>query len=121
MPERRLILSPEKREMNEEVRAVTYCSFVDKVQGADRCVGVCILEGELDAVQAAKKAWALRINPGGEMLAISCRETDPDVPANIFEAMWEQRYRLLDYSEARELFEAKTIGEFKAEDVEVRE
>jgi hypothetical protein len=99
-----------------DIRVVTYCSFVDKVEGSNECVGICILEGHLDAVQAAKKAWALGVNPGGEMLAMACHETDSDVPPHVFEAMWEQRHRLLHYSEARELFEARTIREWQRQD-----
>lgn len=93
------------------MRSLTYCSFAQDT----RCLGVLILEGHLDTVTAARTAWALRLNPGGQLLAVPCSETDADVPPKIFEAMWENRGRLMQAHEARELFEAKSIRELQAE------
>ena len=94
-----------------EARAVTYCSFAEP----GKCLGVVVLTGELDVVTSAQLAWKLGINPGGQMMAASCKETDPDVPTEIFEAMWVNRDRLIPGDEARELFEAKSIREFEEE------
>jgi len=93
-------------------RAVTYCSFATDEAG---CLGVCILEGSLDPVAASKMAWGLKINPGGQLMAISCQETDEDVPLSIFEAMWANRGRLISGAEARDLFEAKSVRELDEE------
>jgi hypothetical protein len=93
------------------MKKLTYCSFAVK----DKCLGVLILEGSLDPVQAAKVAWTKKLNPGGEVLAMPCTEEDPDIPSKIFEAMWENRDKLLTGDEARKLFEAKSIKEFDEE------
>lgn len=92
-------------------RQVTYCSFA-----ADRFLGAVVLEGVHCPVQASVICHAAGINPGGQLMAVSCAETDVDVPAEIFEAMWASRGRLLTEDEARTLFEAKSMGELKAED-----
>ncbi len=39
----------------------TYCSFADD----DKCRGVVVLKGKLDPVQAAVRAHALKLSPGG--------------------------------------------------------
>lgn len=92
-------------------RAVTYCSFANE----GTCLGVCILNGSLGPVEASRMAHSLSINPGGELLVVACQETDEDIPLKIFEAMWENRDRLIPVSEARILFEAKSIREFEQE------
>lgn len=92
------------------MRALTYCSFADD----DGCKGVVILEGALDPVQAAIRAHALGVNPGGELLAIPCNDEEPDVPAHLFEAMAANAHRLIPVDEARVLFEALSIGEYEA-------
>ena len=90
------------------VRKVTYCSFAVK----DGCLGVCILDGELNAVQAAVATHSLGINPGdGELFVVSCKETDEDVPQEIFQAMWDNRNRLITPDDARALFDAQSLKE----------
>lgn len=88
-------------------RTVTYCSFATP----ETCLGVLILEGSHDPVEASRLAWGMKLNPGGQLMAMPCTETDADVPPVIFEAMWEHRNKLLAACEARELFEAKSIRE----------
>lgn len=97
--------------MADETRSITYCSFAE----LHRCLGVVILTGALDPVAAAKRAWALKINPGGQLMAVPCSETDSDVPPEIFEAMWSNRDRLIPGDEARGLFEARSIRELEEE------
>lgn len=94
------------------MKALTYCSFAD----LPGCLGVVILEGELDPVQAARKAQHLGINPGGQLAAVSCTDADPDVPQHIFAAMAANVNRLISPEEARQLFEAKTVWEHRAEE-----
>lgn len=98
-----------------EVRAVTYCSFAEP----GVCLGVVVLTGDLSVVAAAQLAWELGINPGGQMMAAPCKENDPDVPRDIFEAMWANRNRVISPDEARRLFEAKSIREFEEESANV--
>jgi hypothetical protein len=92
-------------------RVVTYCSFAVP----ETCLGVLILEGEHDPEAASKIAWGLKLNPGGQLMAISCMETDADVPPEVFEAMWENRNKLLTSQEARTLFDAASLKELDAE------
>jgi hypothetical protein len=98
--------------MTEEkpVRAVTYCSFADP----DKCLGVAILTGALDPVAAAKRAWALKVNPGGELIAMPYQEAE--VSPELFEAMWNNRDRLITDAEARVLFGVKSILEMEDKD-----
>lgn len=88
-------------------RQLTYCSFATH----DKCLGVLILEGYLDSLQAAQLAAAKGLNPGGQVLASPCSETDTDVPPNVFEAMWNNRNKLLSGDQARQLFDALSIKE----------
>jgi hypothetical protein len=90
-----------------EVRSVTYCSF--SIIG--KSLGVVILEGELDPVQAAIKSRELGLNPGGQLLAMPCKETDPDIPEGGFNIMWDNRNRLIPEIEARILFDGASIEE----------
>ena len=92
-------------------RAVTYCSFA-----AEKNLGVCILTGTMDPVQASIAAGALNINPGGELMAIVCTETDEDLPRGLFEVMWGNRDRLIELDEARTLFDAVTLRELEEEE-----
>lgn len=94
-------------DISRPTRAITYCSFVID----DKCVGICILSGTLDVIEASKECHRLRINPGGQLLAMSCKEIDADVSLSLFEAMWMNRERLISPEEARTLFEAKSIRE----------
>ena len=97
--------------MTERV-ALTYCSFAD-----DKCLGVLILRGNLDPIQASLIAHAAGINPGGELLAIPVLPEHTDVPESAYQAMLENAGRLLRPDEARELLEAKPISEWEeAED-----
>lgn len=93
------------------MREVTYCSFASN----GGCLGVCILNGFLDPVQASKEARRLKINPGGELLAVPCKETDEDLPPYAFETMWVNRNRLIPVEEATVLFDAKSIRELDDE------
>lgn len=90
-----------------DVRSVTYVSFA--VPG--KCLGVLILEGELHPQKAVLEAHRLKLNPGGQVMAVSCKETDEDVPKEIFEAMWGNRDRLIPDTEARVLFDAASLGD----------
>jgi len=92
------------------MRALTYCSFADD----DGCKGVVILEGALDPVQAAIRAHALGVNPGGELLAVPCNDEEPDVPADVFAAMAANVHRLIPAAEARVLFKTRSLGEWEA-------
>ena len=92
-------------------RAVTYCSFADDAS----CKGVCILQGDLPAVTAAIVAHQLGINPGGELLAMVCWESDEDISRDIFETMWAHRNKLLSEAEARSFFDAITLAEYDEE------
>ena len=89
------------------MRALTYCSFADDT----RCLGVVILEGAFDPLQAARRAGELGVNPGGELLAVSCNDEEPDVPADIFEAMAANVHRLIPVDEARLLFRTRSLRE----------
>lgn len=97
-----------------DVRAVTYISFALP----RKCLGILILEGELLEDAAAIEARRLNLNPGGQVLAIPCKETDGDVPREIFEAMWNNRNRLIPEMEARVLFEAAAISEWNGTKVQ---
>jgi len=91
---------------------LTYCSFANDTT----CLGVLILDGSLNPVQAARKAWALGLNPGGELLVFAIEPNHTDVTEREYLAMLENRNRLLTKWEARELFQAKSIGEIKDEE-----
>jgi hypothetical protein len=91
-----------------EVRAVTYVSFAIP----RRSLGVLILKGELNVSEAILEANRLKLNPGGQVIAVSCKETDTDVPKELFEAMWSNRNRLIPEVEARILFEAASIRDW---------
>jgi hypothetical protein len=91
-----------------DVRSVTYCSYA--VPG--KCLGILILEGELDVIEAAKEAHRLKLSPGGSLLAVSCKETDGDLPPGAFEAMWANRNRLIPDVEARVLFDGASVEEW---------
>ena len=91
-----------------DVRSITYVSFA--IPG--KCLGVLILEGELHAIEAAKDARRLKLHPGGQLMAVSCKETDDDIPKEIFEAMWGNRDRLIPDTEARVLFDAASLGDW---------
>ena len=92
--------------------AVTYCSYATDEDG---CLGVCILEGDLNPVQAALKAKELGISPGGQLLAVACNRKDPEMPPEEFAIMEANINRLIPPEEARTLFEAKSIKEFEIE------
>lgn len=98
-------------DVQREPRGYTYCSFVQ----AGKCVGACILEGEFNAIQASLVAWQLGINPGGELMVITFRETDPDIPPGILGAMLANVGRFVPVEEARELFEAERVGDLEKE------
>jgi hypothetical protein len=78
-------------------------------------VGACILEGGYDAIQASMVAWQLGINPGGELMVITFRETDRDIPPDLLEVMLANVGRFVPVGEARELFQAKTMRELREE------
>jgi len=92
------------------MRSLTYCSFASD----DRCLGVVILEGAFDPLQAARRAHALGVNPGGELLAVPCNDEEPDVPPDMFEVMAANVHRLIPVDEARRLFRSRSIREFEA-------
>jgi hypothetical protein len=92
------------------MRALTYCSFADDT----RCLGIVILEGALDPLQAAKRAGELGVNPGGELLAVSCNDEEPDVPMHLFDLMAANTHRLIPVEEARVLFKARSIRAWQA-------
>jgi hypothetical protein len=92
-----------------DVRAVTYVSF----SIPRKCLGVLILEGELGVVEAALEARRLNISPGGDVLAVSCKETDEDVPKEAFEVMWANRNRLIPDTEACILFDAASYKDWE--------
>lgn len=98
-------------DVQREPRGYTYCSFVQ----AGKCVGACILEGAFDAIQASKVSWRLGINPGGELMAVTFKETDPNIPPEVLEAMLANVGRLFSVEEARELFEAERVGDLDRE------
>lgn len=91
-----------------EVRSITYVSFAIP----RKCLGVLILEGELSKVEAATEAQNRNLNPGGDILAVSCKETDPDVSKEEFEIMWLNRNRLIPDTEACILFEGASIRDW---------
>jgi hypothetical protein len=108
-----VVTVPQPQEPTEP-RALTYVSFASTGDN-QRCLGVVILEGEVDVITASVQTYAQGINPGGEVLAVSCRDTDKDVPDDIFEAMWANRNRLIPSEEARVLFDARSLRELDAE------
>ena len=89
------------------MRKITYCSFATE----EKSLGVVILDSELDIINASLVCHALGINPGGQMIAMSCSENDSDVPPQIFEAMWNNCNRLISKEEAKDLFDAISIKE----------
>lgn len=91
------------------VRAVTYVSFA--IPG--KCLGILILEGEFDVIEAALEARRLKLSPGGGVLAMSCKETDEDVPREDFDVMWANRNRLIPEMEARVLFDAASYQDWE--------
>lgn len=84
---------------------LTYCSFATDEEG---CRGVLILEGHLDPIEASLTASAMRMNPGGEMVAIKVPEDLEEI-----EVYAANRNRLMTGAEARELFQAKSIREWE--------
>jgi hypothetical protein len=82
-------------------REVTYCSFVTEEEDWR---GVCILDGSLDRLAASEVAEHLKINPGGQVIAVPCQETAEDIPLDFFNAMWSNRNRLISCKEAQDLF-----------------
>ena len=100
-----------KSEKPMEPRQITYCSFATKTE----CLGVVVLDGNFNAVQACFRTRERGLNPGkGELMVVSCKETDEDVPSEIFEAMWNNRNRLIPAEEARLLFDAASLKEMDA-------
>lgn len=91
--------------------ALTYISFAE--EGV--CYGVLILPGALNALEAAQTASAMSLNPGGQVLAMSCTKEDDDVDSDLWEAMKNNQGRLIPEEEARELFDAKNLGELEDE------
>ncbi len=92
------------------MRAFTYCSFADD----SGCLGIVILVGAFTPAGASVCTHALGLNPGGELVAVSCNENEPDVPPHIFEAMAANVHRLIPVDEARVLFGARSIREHEA-------
>lgn len=92
-----------------DIRSVTYCSYAVP----ERCLGILILEGNLDVIEAAKEAHRLKLSPGGQLLAVSCKETDEDLPPGAFEAMWANRNRLIPEAEARVLFDGASVDDWE--------
>lgn len=93
-----------------EVRSITYCSYA--VPG--KCLGVIILEGELDPVAADMQVHRLGLSPGnGQLMAVSFKEIDTDIPEGAFEVMWSNKNRIISDIEARILFEGASIEELE--------
>lgn len=97
------------------IRSITYLSFATE----PKCLGVVVLPGSLDPLVAINRAAILGINPGGEVLTMTCSEADPDVTLAEFEVMWSNRERLIPPEEARKLFQAQTIAEIEEQGVRV--
>lgn len=91
-------------------RKLTYCSFADE----DRCLGITILEGDFDSIRAAIRANRLGLDPGGKVTAVSCCESDPNIPSWVFETLFANRDRLLSAEELGDLFAARSSREFEA-------
>ena len=91
------------------MRSLTYCSFADD----DRCRGIVILRGELLPRAAWVRAHALGLNPGGELVALPVHEGDPDIPPGMFETMAANVNRLVPFEEARTLFDAVRLGDWR--------
>ena len=83
---------------------LTYCSFADDF----RCRGVLILEGALSPVEAARRAWELGLNPGGQLL---CGVYPEELPEKEYLRGFENRNRLLSPTEARDLLGGKSVRE----------
>lgn len=92
-------------------RKLTYCSFATR----EKCLGVLLIEGDLNEVQAAYIAHAYKRNPGGELITMIITETDGDLPNGMFDIMWANKDRLIPPEEARTLFDAKSIAELDKE------
>lgn len=93
--------------------AVTYCSFA----GPERSFGIVILHGVLDAVRASLICHSLRVNPGGELITVPITKAeflsaDSGTEAQ-WDAMWNNRNRIVPPEEARALFDAKPMREFE--------
>ncbi len=85
---------------------ITYCSFALP----ERSLGVVILPGRHDEIEAALKCHALKINPGGELIVAVTSEEE--IGAEQFNVLWRHRLRLIAPDEARRLFGAKSIKEW---------
>jgi hypothetical protein len=88
---------------------LTYCSFASETE----CLGVLILDGELNPLEASFRARVMGCNPGGELLAIPVAAESPDVSDREYLQMFENRGRLLSISEARELIDGMSIREWE--------
>lgn len=92
-------------------RTLTYCSFATESQ----CIGICILFGKFDAVEASLRARDLGIHPGpSELLTMVVEEGDPDVPPDLFEVMWVYGDKCMSPDAARILFDASSIRELES-------
>lgn len=92
-------------------RFITYCSFAIP----DKCLGICILRGKLNPIEASIQAHSLGVNPGGQLLTIPCKETDNDVNPELFERMWNSADKLISVEESKILFDTASIKELDAE------
>jgi hypothetical protein len=87
------------------MRTLTYCSFATEAG----CLGICIFDGELDPVQACRRAWSLKINPGGELMAVSF--SVDTVPPDVLSNMLDNLDKLLPKETAVQLFDAVRVGD----------
>lgn len=79
-----------------------YLSFVDTEAEKDRFLGACIVEAE-DTEGAIRKAWALKINPGGEIMILTVPEKAYYLPLN----------RLMDRAELAKYGPLHRLGDLK--------
>jgi hypothetical protein len=77
---------------------MTFCSFCDD----ERNLGIVVLDGTLNAKQAADRATELGINPGGEVLTLPVPSYMPEA---LYLVHFENRNRVIPIEEAAPMFD----------------
>lgn len=83
-------------------------AFAFGLDGEDSNLGVVVLDGHLNAKEAAVRASQLGINPGGEILALHLPACAPQA---LYQVHLENRNRLMLIDEAGPLFYLARAGD----------